>query len=692
MRPTFERCEGRDGIRIVDPVESSRLDCYTPEPVTPRPADESRFAFPVDAAVSIRTAALRVPVLTDVFVRTVDGDHVADATNGESLSVPRGRYALEVSGMPVKLYLRVESAVSVEPDGDAVVVSFGEETRVLVGARSFHERPANTITVGDGVRDAMRAVSQFGSALKTLSPERSYPTLRGHPPLVERGDEFSVPDGVERRESGVRLELPASWEALYPAVPLAYYLGATVVPGSEPRLVTDDGFVRRLDAADGYEPEVGRVLQQVFLLDCVTRTEGLYRMRLHERERVERRVDLDFADCYDRTLAARVERYLDVPFETLADLMPEWPRTMDVVPSASNVEMLPFLADDLALVRCPTAPSSASVSAPPAELASFFRHGDAQRSADAVSAGTPEASLVEPTRSETTDHAWVGDGVALGATKATVSSYRRRAHREPTDREEIRVVVVCNDEEMRREGVVESLYGDRSQLEFDVALARDLSVAELATAFASDRDFLHYVGHVDDRGLQCADGVLDAHDLDSVGVDAFLLNACSSYEQGAALVERGALGGVVTLRPVGNEGATRVGRALARLLNRGFPLSAALSVARDESLLGSQYVVVGDGDVSLVQTASPFPVTLSVEPVDDRFELSIWVFPSEGVGGFVTPNVADNTTRFLNMGTVDSFELSETELDEFLDREPMPVRTKEGFVFSTDVSAADFRG
>jgi hypothetical protein len=689
MKPTFERSEGRDGVRIVDPVESRRLDCYTPEPVTPTPVDASSFAFPVDAAVSISTTALRVPVLTDVFVRTVDGDHVADATNAESLSVPRGRYVLEVSGTPMKLYLCVEAAVSVTPDGDAVEVSFGKEASVRMGARSFHEQPAGTITVGDGVRDAMRAVSHLGSALKTLSPERSYPTLRGHPPLVERGDEFSVPAGVERPDSGVRLELPVAWEALYPAVPLAYYLGAEVLPGTEPRLVTDEGFVHRLDAPDGYQAEVGRMLRQTFLLDCATRTEGLYRVPVHERECVESRVDLDFAACYDLPLAARVERYLDVPFETVADLVPEWPRTTDVVPSASNVGALPFLADDLALVRCPTSPASASVSAPPRELASFFRGDDVARSAE--SASVTDASLVEPVESVSTNQAWVGDGVALGATNATMSSYRRRAEAEPTDRKEIRVVVVCNDEQMRREGVVESLYGDRDRLAFDVTLARDLTVDELASAFASDGEFLHYVGHVDDRGFQCADGVLDARDLDSVGVDAFLLNACSSYEQGAALVERGALGGVVTLRPVGNEGATRLGRTFARLLNRGFPLSVALSVARDESLLGNQYVVIGDGDVSLVQTESPFPLVLSVEPVGDRFELSIWVFPSTGAGGTVTPNVADNTMRYLNMGTAASFELSASELDEFLNREPMPVRTDDGLVYSTEVTAADFR-
>jgi hypothetical protein len=689
MKPRFERCEGRDGVRIVDPIESRRLDVYTPEPVAPAPADETRLAFPVDAAVEFSASEVRVPALTEVFVRDPDGTHITDAVNGESVCVAHGESVLEVGGTPIKLYLGVESAVSVSSEKADVTVSFDGETDVLVGARSFHERPTGTITVDGSVRDAMRAASHLGSALKTTSPERSYPTLRGHPPLVEVGDEFSVPDGVERPDTGVTLELPADWESVYPAVPLAYYLGADVVPGAQPRLATDRGFVHVLDAPDGFAAEVGRVLRQTFLLDCVTRTEGLYKVPLHERAEIEPHVDLDFVALYDRPLADRVAAYLDVPYGVVADRFSEWPLTTDVVPSASNVEMLPFLADDLALVRCPSTSASAQPAESPAELADFYRSGG-QRSATAAdaSAGT---EVVNPGPVETLDHAWVGDGFPLGGTKATLDAYRRRARRSPKDRDEIRIAVVCNDDEMRDEGVVESLYGDRDRLDFDVRLACDLGTDDLAAAFDSDADFLHFVGHVDDRGLQCVDGFLDAGALDDVNVDAFLLNACSSYEQGAVLVERGAMGGVVTLRPVGNEGATRVGRTLARLLNRGFSLSAALSLARDETMLGNQYVVVGDGDTSLVQTASPCPLVLGVKPVGDRFVVEVRSFPLDNLGGVITPNVGENSMRYVNVGTVGSFEVTESELNRYLACEPMPVRTDDGIVFSTDVSADSFR-
>ena len=222
-------------------------------------------------------------------------------------------YLVELSTTPMKLYFLVDGRLTIEHRDDTVRFSFDRETTVLVGARSFHDRPAGTITVTDDVRDAMRAVSRFGSALKTLSPERSFPTLRGHPPLVERGEEFAAPNGLEPAETDVELVVPPDREHVYPIVSLAYYLGATVVPGHDPRLVAGS-FERSLDGPDGYVETVNRILRQTFFLDCLTRTEGYYKVELHEREAVEPLVDLDFADLYETPLPERLAVYLSVPF------------------------------------------------------------------------------------------------------------------------------------------------------------------------------------------------------------------------------------------------------------------------------------------------------------------------------------------------------------------------------------------
>jgi len=225
------------------------------------------------------------------------------------------------------------------------------------------------------------------------------------------------------------------------------------------------------------------------------------------------------------------------------------------------------------------------------------RGADASADRGAVAADT---DFVRPEPVDTVEHAWVGAGVPLDANKATLDAYHRRLEAGAVEQSRISVLVVCNDEQMREEGEVADLYGLRDMVQFDIEVRHDLTREEMRETLQSDVDFLHYIGHVDDRGMQCTDDYLDltAEDLD-VGVSAFLLNACQSYQQGEALVHRGSRGGIVTLSDVANSPATQLGRIIARLMNSGFNLRAALYVAKRELITGHQYIVVGDGGTTI---------------------------------------------------------------------------------------------
>lgn len=399
-------------------------------------------------------------------------------------------------------------------------LEFASNTEVLIGARSHHEHPAATITTTDDPADVMTAISYLGSALKTTSCERSYPTLRGHPPTIEIGDELCVPAELEQPDTGVRIELPPEYRLIYVAAPLAYYLGATVVPGTVPRIVTDTGFEHVLDGPDGFEDEVERVLKQVFFLDCITRTEGLYKVDLHKRRAVASALDLDFADLYGRPLTEQLEAYLEVPFALVEDHLPQWKLTTYVAPTAEHVEMLPFVVNDLAVVKTPgdseraTSGSEARASTVDeflragvqefVRVGAFTRSastadgtvigsgvpGSAQRGASGAAAETP--SVVQLDETDSLEQAWVGDDVPLGTSKATVTAFRNRLECEATDGD-ITITVICNDEEMidEHENVAE-VYGNRKELPFDVRLYRDLSIERLRFVLESRTDFLHY--------------------------------------------------------------------------------------------------------------------------------------------------------------------------------------------------------
>jgi hypothetical protein len=661
-----------EGLTVVDHIEHQQFDLLTPAPVEPSPADPTHFWFPTDAATEIWTERIALPNVVVAYVRDADGEMLAEADHLAHEEFDHGEYSVELCA-PMKVYVRVEGTLTVSADMSQTVLEFGEETRVLVGARSHHERPAATVTTTGDPRDVMGAVSTFASALKTTSVERSYPTLRGHPPLVELGDELDIPARVEPPDTGVTIAVPETLEHVFVVAPLAYYLGAEVVPGDPPRIVTDTGFEHRLEAVDGFENEVERVLKQTFFLDCLTRTEGYYEVDLHERRAVESEVDLDFAALYDRRLPEQVEAYLSVPYATIESHLPEWKLTSHVAATPDNVELLPFLTNDLAVVRTPAARDVPTSTAQSTAADEFFRD-DFTRSA---AAGSESRSYVQPDEADSVEQSWVGDGAPIGASKATSTAYHNRLDRSLTDGN-IDIAVVCNDPEMAAESdVVDEAYGTREELPFSVTLHRNLTREELESVLTQQTDFLHYIGHIDHEGFQCADGKLDATGLDTVGADAFLLNACSSYEQGSGLVEAGAIAGIVTLSDVVNSGAVKMGQMLARLLNQGFGIQNALDIARDESVVGRQYTVVGDGGLAIAQTGGGAPNVCTLRRLDgdeDRFELEYRAFARQGMGDLVIPFVGDGEEYYLASGTAETFEVSRSELAEFLSLEAVPVR------------------
>ena len=679
--------DGAPGLEVIDQIERHRYSLSTDRALPPAPphASPDRFHFPVDAAIAIRATTITLPTVVPVCLRTATGDALAEIDQFGRESLPHEAYSIEVNA-PIKLYLRVESAVTVSSTAFETTIEFDGPTDIIVGARSAHEQPAGTITTTSDPIDMMAAVSTFGSALKTTSCERSYPSLRGHPPTIELGDELSIPDGISPPETGVTIELPPTLESVYVAAPLAYYLGATLVPGDRPVIRTETGFEHALNSRRGFEDEVERVLKQVFFLDCLTRTEGYYPVELHERIEIEEVVDLDFETLYECSLAEQLDTYLQVPYEVLQPSLPEWKLTSHVECTPASIETLPFVVNDLAVVHTPIAHEVAANEVQRAAVDEFFRDTDFTRSTTEGTGGLQ--SFMQPEPTDTLEDAWIGSDTPVGASKATVEAFRNRLGRTPST-DEISITVVCNDQEMDAErSAVDEVYGSREELPFDVTIEQQLTTAELREVLTQRCDFLHYIGHIDATGFQCVDGMLDAATLETVGADAFFLNACQSYEQGLRLLERGAIGGVVTLSDVINSGAITIGRVMARLLNSGFPLQAALSIAREQSIVGGQYTVVGDGGLSVTQAESGTPVLCEVVSQDRGFVVSMrsFVTSNGGMGSLFVPYVDEAGTYFLNSGRIQEFELTEDQLAALLSLEDVPVKMDGELTWSCDLN------
>lgn len=702
-------------LDLIDDIEGVRIRFFTSKITHPTRCSTDSFRFPIDTAYELPPLVLWTHQLNSVIVRDMEGDVRAQTTYHENATLPPGEYTIDICSLGIKTYLRVQGEILIVSDeerGRTIDCSAAES--VQIGLRSFHDSPATTVTTTDQPHDVMRTLSCLGSALKTTACERSFPTLRGHPPRIERGGQFDAPATLERTEetASVRIEVPPTLEAIYPIAPLAYYLNAVVRPGETPRLV-GAGWTHSLDHNDGVEQGVAQLLKHVFTLDCITRTEGLYPITLGERTTLEDRladtgIEIDFATLYDLSLAEQVQRYLSIPFDLIADLVPRWPLTVDVRPVPMHLPYLPFVVASLGTIRC--LPMSYSWSPPedPPEIEAFYRtagnktpHNDGTlrgAAAPLMRSGAATRSAEDPTDyalssdihcppdSDSIAQLWLAEGYPMRGTKPTLAAYQHRFDAIPADTHE--VAVISNNTAMEAESDVAELYGQHEQMPFEVTIYENLSCADLRNVFASKHDLIHYVGHVDAEGLQCTDGWLDANTLDTVDARLFILNGCRSYEQGKALVDKGAISGLCTVANVGNTPATRIGRTVAKLLDRGFSLSGILDIIGGESLTGQQYMIVGDPSTAVLQkyvnTSTLAEIT---HTADDEFTVDIHGYPTiqSQIGMLHAPAIGDNT-YFLNSGHMTTVTATRTEVAEYLHHDRFPVRLDGSITWSDTLS------
>lgn len=695
---TLDNLDEPPGLEVIDQLERLRYQLWTSEPVSPTPVDPDSFHFPVSNAFEIAAETVSFPAHILVCIRNASGDMITDVGHLESETLDEGAYILELEAQ-IKTYVEVEGPMTIRSQALEKEIAFGQRRQVRVGMRSRHERPAATVKTTEKPRDMMAAISTFGSALKSTTPERSYPTLRGHPPDIELGESLDIPDIVEPPETGVRIEIPESYEAVYTVAPLAYYLGAEVVPGDRPRLRTDDGFVYALDSYEGLETETGRVLRQLLTLDCVARTDGLYDVDLHERHVLEERISLDFAAVYDSPLSEQVETYLSVPYRKVEDCIPAWRLTAHVEPIPQTIEQLPFVVNDLATVQItrPQTTEGPSVNRPEQQLARAgeFTRSTAQQTTRSTTktAEGPQEQYVELPDTESLEQTWIGDGIPIGANKLTKKAFKNWFDREKVEGD-ISITVVVNDSRMNEEWeLVNQVYGNRDDLPFDIKFYDNLTVSRLREVLSQERSFLHYIGHVEEDGFVCEDGTFDAATLESTGIDAFMLNACDSYQQGRNLIEAGAVGGIVTLNAIVNKEAVKIGETIAHLLNSGFPLDTSLSIAREESVFGGQYIVVGASSVTVTQKQSLVPNMIEIVGMDEIMKTKIITHTSNklGIGSLFMPHIADNTNYYLASGEIDVFSVTSEQLEEFLSLEDIPVRKDNEIYWSSSLNVREIK-
>ncbi|WP_345778476.1 hypothetical protein [Haloterrigena alkaliphila] len=534
----------------------------------------------------------------------------------------------------------------------------------------------------------MEAVSAFGSALKSTTPERSYPTHRGHPAAIKLGEELDIPKEIKSPETGIQIEIPPTLRHVSVVTPLAYYLSAEVVPGESPQLSTKNGFTCDLEKEGDLERTVEDVLKQVFFLDCIVRTEGITPLPLYEREAVEQKLGFNIEETYHQKLPGQIERYLSVAFSTVEPYFPEWRCKTYLSITDEIIEFLPYIADGLSIVKIQENRGELSSPAEMQAVEDFMRNSYT-RSANSTRSSRSAGSSIEQSDIPTIKQSWNSINSSDIRSMVPLSAFHHSRSRTPRE-DPIEIEVVCNDSEMREElEAVNSVYGVREELPFDVTFHYNLKTGELENVLAKNIDFMHFIGHIDRDGFECSNGKLDVSEIECVGVKAFFLNACQSYDQGIQLVESGSIGGIVTIHDIINSGAIKVGGSVARLLNQGFPLYAALDVVRRENIVGQQYLIAGDGMTTIAQSETGPPFVCETNSNEHKFNIRMETYTTTGLqkGSVCIPYLEENEMYFLTSGEQGPFKATEEQISDFFNMGDFPVIMNGSLKWSSEIPA-----
>ncbi|MFQ6050184.1 MAG: hypothetical protein ACE5K4_00650 [Candidatus Hydrothermarchaeota archaeon] len=626
------------------------------------------FKYPVDITFSGFCKEVRYENFL-TFVRNYDTyEIVRQIENSAFFTLPKNKYIIEINSH-VKIYAFLDSEIKIKSrkieECTEISLEFDKEREIIFGVRSYHKRPEFTIKVTKDLKDIANAISLFSSSIKTNTCERSYPTLRGHPPLIEFSDRFEAPDNLEKPSSGVEIFIPEKLEYIYTVAPLAYYLLADIRFGV-PRIVSND-FEYRLPEFPEFENEVNWILQKIFFLDCLVRNAGLYKVNLNESE-VLNDIDLDIDKLYYKSIEKQLPVYLDVPDEKIKSYMPKWHLSSYVKPRLENLRSIPFLLNNLSLIYLPRYEPISEREIIKMSLQKFFR-GDLLDSSS--------RRVGKPHLKEAQNHLWLSEEVVIDCAKSSEEAFFNQIRYNGKKKKKIKIALVLNDHKMLEEmELVKSIYRKRKDIPLKTNIYDFLSKDDLSDLFAHGFDLIHYIGHCDD-GFVCSDGSLRAKDIEENNTPAFFLNACRSYEEGEGLIKKGSVAGIVTLFSVCNEAALKIGYNFSRLLSAGFSIGKAMELARLTSVYGRDYLVLGNSEYHLMQNPS-FNLSFIYELEDLGEDINVGVKASDflGIGSFFYPYINENN-KFYLIGNKARFKTKKKTLIKMISSKMAPLIYKD---------------
>lgn len=568
---------GSETIHVRDELEEQDLKLCTtaPDELDPQPALTDLFMFPVDNAITVTVSKLRVETPIGTAVWDDDGDHLGEFTT-TPWEFPEGSYFVNIQSA-VNGYLRIDDATFTGVHRRSgtqkfpLELTFAEPTPVAIGGRSFHTRPQTTITVPDDPQAILEALPYLGSSIKEYSCERSWPTLRGHPPAIERGDHLEIPAELSRPETGVTIAVPATYADVYRVAPLVFYLGADVEVGDRPELRLENGYgyVEPLRTESrSLEETVDELLETCLLLDSLTRVDGYLSGPRYEYDELAPHLPFYPPNLYGESISAQLLEYLEVSPSLLEPYVPRWPMTAVFQPRPEDVELLPSVLNVLSKIHVDDGSRGAMESTASGSVATTTTETVPETVRDGEPA--PESLEHVPQSRSSILTGYTDTEPPAGAGCLLPEGFEHALSHSLPEVSDARITYVTDvpDRADRVRTAIDDV-APTHRLEPDrITIVERPSKRDLERTLGSDVDVLYCDLPVSSDGIECPDGPLDPDDVDDVGVKTFVVYGPASLAAGRELVRRGAFAGLVLENAVS---PVRVVR-LTKTLLQGHPL------------------------------------------------------------------------------------------------------------------------
>ena len=547
-------------------------------------------SFTPDHIYRVRSDLIRLQGIA--YLTSGEGFSHLEALGPETCRISPGQRILIDGPEEIALFVPA-SRCQLRRGTEGVEIAFGG-IRSIATVR-LHKKSGHIVYTSPEISCIFDCLSSICTDHDISSPHKSNPLFRGAPPSIRIMEGY---ENIEHSRREFSIHLPPNLRYLYSAAPLAYYLGASIELSDAPYITFDSHEPIELPAPDIFEAYAGEALRRTFYMDCAVR---------YEASSGESLQGINICDLFGYRAVEIFDMDMEERFLLYATAKPQapyprWHMASYLDPVPKSVEALPFLLRSLSSIQAPVGRPASEREVIASSVKTFLGKAPA-----AIDPGTEDLDhkIVVPSLCEASTHYWFSSGYPVDAVKASAEAFENRHRYDIAKGRRASIEIVCNEEGMK--GEVREISNELARSRCEVDVLWNASAKEFIDVFAEGHNVVQFIGHCSADGFQCSDGFARASDVVEDHTPMFFFNSCSSHSEAMRLIEKGSICGIATLFRVLEEAAMDVCKSFYRMFGAGYSALTSLDAAKACSVLGREYLLLGDGSYSCFDASEARP-------------------------------------------------------------------------------------